>query len=195
MPLTHPIRASSGKYLDLSNFTAADVDVEDINASLNYVYRFTGHHKTRPPLTVAQHLKLTTILCDMVYPNEPDTKFDCLLHDFPEYVTGDVTTNTKKILGSVFKDYEHRVEAAVYEALWCRPNPFTEEIYLKRKVCDLLSLDIERRSMWASQTGTDNWPAIPKVWLSLKEKQDLFEKIQAERFVDLVGMYNELGKA
>jgi len=49
--------------------------------------------------------------------------------------------------------------------------------------------------MWASQTGTDNWPNIPKVWLSLKEKQDLFEKIQAERFVDLVGMYNELGKA
>ena len=194
--LTHPIRASSGKYLDLSNFTPDDVNLEDINASLNYIYRFTGHHKNRAPLTVAQHTKLTTIICDMVYPNEPDVKFDCLIHDFPEYVTGDVTTNTKKILGSVFKAYEKHVEQVVYDKLWIRPNPFTEEIYQKRKVCDLLSLDIERRSMWDSQTGKDNWPDTPKIiFMNLEAKQALFDEIQAERFIDLIEMYNTLGKA
>jgi hypothetical protein len=135
-------RLSSGKYVDLQNLTVEDVDIKDISQSLNYIYRFTGHYKSKPPLTVAQHTRLAVYLSTIVFPNDLTVKFDVLLHDFPEYITGDIATPLKYIFGPQFKDYEHGIEKIVYEALWKIDTPFTHEIYEQRKICDLLALNV-----------------------------------------------------
>ena len=189
--LTFPKRLSNGKYIDLGNLTIDDIDLPSINRSLNYLYRFNGHFKDKPPLTVAQHTRLVVKIAEMLFPGEADVKFDCLIHDFPESITGDVSTNMKKILGTTFKDFEHGIEQVFYDALWVSwIPPFTEECYHKRKICDLTALDIERRSMWTDQTGKVNWPTADiHTGLSLKDKQALFDEIQAERFYDVAREY------
>lgn len=186
-----PKRISSGKYIDLLNFKEDDVTLEDINTALNYIYRFSGHHKDAEPLTVAQHTKLVVQLAQELFPNEIDVHFDCLLHDLPEAYYGDVPSPIKKILGTALQDFTKDIDKAVYDKLWKIELPFTEEVYHKRKICDLLSLDIERRTMWDSQIGKDHWPEIPNdKFYSLKEKREIFEQIQSERFVNLIEMYN-----
>lgn len=188
--LTAPKRVSSGKYLDLAALTKDDIELSDINNSLNLIYRFTGHYKNKKPLTVAQHTKLVLKMADLVFPGERAVFFDCLIHDFPEAYTGDIATPLKRLFGTAYKAYEKGVEDTVYEKLWIITEPFTEEVYQKRKVCDLLSLDIERRAMWIDQTGKPNWPVIPNEGIiSLKDKQALFEQVQSEGEVDLVKLY------
>jgi hypothetical protein len=188
-------RLSSGKYVDLQNLTVEDVDIKDISQSLNYIYRFTGHYKSKPPLTVAQHTRLAVYLSTIVFPNDLTVKFDVLLHDFPEYITGDIATPLKYIFGPQFKDYEHGIEKIVYEALWKIDTPFTHEIYEQRKICDLLALDIERRNIWADPSGKEQWPEIPMESLfSVKEKKEVFDKIQNDRFVDIEKMYKDILK-
>lgn len=188
-----PKRISSGKYIDLGNFTVDDVDLSDINDSLNYLYRFTGHHKDRPPLTVAQHTKLTMQIAVYFFPDEKEVEFDCLLHDMPEAYYGDIATPLKKLFGEAYKDYTSSIDSSVYGKLWKIPVEFSEEIYNKRKICDLISLDIERRSMWVSQYGKDKWPTIPKEsFMTIKEKQTLFDEIQSTRFVNLTKEYERL---
>lgn len=188
--LTAPKRVSSGKYLDLAALTKDDIELSDINHSLNLIYRFTGHYKNKKPLTVAQHTKLVLMMATKVFPGERAVFFDCLIHDFPEAYTGDIATPLKRLFGEAYKAYEKGVEDVVYEKLWIIDEPFTEEVYQKRKVCDLLSLDIERRAMWIDQTGKSLWPNIPNEGLiSLKDKQALFETVQNEGDVDLEKLY------
>jgi len=184
-------RVSSGRYIDLANLKPKDVDIQDIDKSLNLIYRFTGHYKNRKPLTVAQHTLLTTIICDEVFPDEPNVYHDCTIHDFPETYTGDIATPLKRIFGPTFKTYEEEIEDAVYAKLWAGSVPFSEEIKYKRKVCDLLALDIERRAMWDDQRGKELWPAVPKHTWSVSEKIEMFETIQDAGDVDLVKLYND----
>jgi len=188
----HTKRLSSGKYIDLGNLTTDDIDLNDINRALNYIYRFTGHFKDKEPLTVAQHLKLSDRIRSMIYPDDYVLELDVKIHDFPEAYTGDIATPLKYLFGPQFKDYEHGVERVVYDKLWVINTPFTYEIYENRKVCDLLALDIERRNIWADQKGKDQWPAIPLPTLfSQKERKELFDWAQSERHVNLIRMYDE----
>lgn len=188
-------RLSSGKYVDLANLTVDDIDIKDISRSLNYIYRFTGHFKDKEPLTVAQHLRLAAYLSRIVFPNDKVTEFDVVLHDMPEAYTGDIATPLKYLFGGEFKEYEHGVEKVVYDKLWTISTSFTHEIYEQRKICDLLALDIERRNIWSSANGKEQWPTIPLEGIfSVKEKKEIFDKIQKDRFVDIEDMYNQILK-
>ena len=183
-------RLSLGKYVNLSELTKDDIDIADISRSLNYIYRFTGHWKDKEPLTVAQHTRLAVHLSGILFPDDALIKLDVTIHDFAEAYTGDVATPLKKLFGIGFKDYEKAIEDVVYEKLWVASSPHTKEIYEARKICDLLALDIERRNLWSSQTGKDNWPDIPHEGLfSVKEKKDIFDTIAKERYVDIEAMY------
>lgn len=185
-----PKRVSSGKYIDLGDFSVDQVDIEDINKSLNYLYRFTGHHKDAEPLTVAQHTLLCIKISEIFFPNEEDVKFDCLLHDMPEAYTGDIATPLKRMFGDSYKKYNQWIEDIVYTALWKIDTPFTEEVMHKRRVCDLMSLDIERRVMWKSQLGKNMWPEEPDNPFNMNDKAELFREVQSKRFVNLVDIYN-----
>lgn len=181
-----PKRMSSGGYIDLADFTADDVSIDDIEKSLNLIYRFTGHYKDKKPLTVAQHTLLVMKMAEMVFPDEKDVMLDCLLHDMPEAYYGDVATPWKKLLGENLKKAQDTIDEEVYKALWHLPEPFTEEVYTKRKVCDLLALDIERRNIWKSQKGKDLWPETPNVLdLKLQDKEELFDFYQGKDYVPL----------
>lgn len=188
-----PKRVSSGAYVDLNSLTEKDVNLDDIQNSLNYIYRFTGHHKDQEPLTVAQHTKLVIKLATMLFPGEPEVHFDCLLHDMPEAYYGDIATPLKRLFGDAYKDYTRQIDTVVYNRLWKIDTPFSKEIYEKRKVCDLLSVDIERRSMWNSQLGKDYWPEMPKqdIMFSLEQKRNLFDWAKEDRYIDLVVLYNQ----
>ena len=186
MKLVAPKRLSGGKYVDLNNFTEKDVSIDDIDRSLNYIYRFTGHWKDKPPLTVAQHSLLTTWVAEDLFPDEPEVAFDCLLHDMPEAYYGDIATPVKKLLKSDYRKFVDQVDTAVYNALWKIPQPFTEEVESKRKICDLVALDIERRSMWESTYGKVHWPDIPNEnFYSTRQKKYLFDVAQSHPTVPL----------
>lgn len=180
---------SSGKYIDFADFKAEDVSLTDITNSLNCLYRFTGHHKDKKPLTVAQHTWLCVELAKLMFPNEKDVQFGCLLHDMPEAYYGDVATPFKRLLGSSLKDITNYFDEQVYHALWKPQYIFDEELESKVKMCDLASLDIERRNMWKSQHGKDNWPDTPSVGLFLLEKELWFDQAQAIDFVDLEAIW------
>lgn len=197
--MTHIVstkRLSSGKYVDLSNLSIDDIDIEDISRSLNYIYRFTGHWKDREPLTVAEHTMLVVQLCETLFPDDLETKLDCVIHDFPESYTGDVATPLKKLFGQAFKDYEGAIEDIVYAKFYTPVigHELTKETYEKRKICDLLALDIERRAIWSDPKGKQHWPEIPmESVLKRDEKTSLYRKIKQysydNRGINLIRMY------
>lgn len=193
--MTHIIstkRVSSGKYIDLSNLTSGDVEISDISKSLNYIYRFTGHWKDNPPLTVAQHTWLVHYLCTELFPDDIETELDCIVHDFAESYTGDVATPLKKLFGPTFKDYEGEIEDVIYAKFYTPVvgHELLKETYEKRKICDLLALDVERRALWLDHNGKNHWPTIPmESTFKVKEKRSLYERAVENKYVDIVSLY------
>ena len=189
---TFPKRLAGGYYIDLGNFTEDDVDLEDINTALNQIKRFGGHYKDKPPLTVAQHSWLVKHLAEQCFPEESSVHFNALIHDFPETYYGDIVTPIKHRLkkSPIFRDFIDMIDKAVYDKLWKPQYTLDDDVADKTRFCDLLALDIERRSMWKSQHGKDMWPEIPDIGMSLEEKQELFKTAQGEgAVIDLVLYY------
>jgi hypothetical protein len=189
-----PKRLSSGRYVDLSNITAKDIDIEDIVKPLNLIYRFTGHWKDKKPLTVAQHTLLTYNIAVELFPDEPDVHLDCIIHDWGEAYYGDIATPLKQILKPEQVKSIKAIDQSIFEIFWEHSLDYTQETYQKRKMCDMISLDIERRNMWQNQRGKALWPQPPKskiTNLSLEDKQEIFDEMQAIAFVDLEALYWE----
>lgn len=186
-----PKRLSSGSYVDLADFKLGDIDLVDINQSLNHTYRFNGHYKDKPPLTVAQHTVLVMRLAEINFPGEENVRFNCLLHDFAEAYYGDISTPLKKILGDASGKYIKQIDSIIYTQLWKLPTPLDEDIENKTKICDLFSLDIERRSMWKSQVGKEHWPSV-QGRQPLREKEELFDWAQSLT-PNLVEEYEKFG--
>lgn len=186
-------RLSSGKNIDLAAITVDDIVLSDINTSLNWQYRFNGHHKDNVPLTVAQHTKLAMQIADIMYHGDLSVQMDVLLHDMPEAYYGDITSPIKQIVKEQLKPYCEAVDAVLYDKLWPVGIAYDGSIHDARVVCDLASLDMERRTMWLDQRGKEHWSRLPEVkYLTVKDKQEMFADVQAERFVDLPAMYEEL---
>lgn len=178
-------RLSTGKYVDLGNMTIDDIDIEDIEKSLNYIIRFDGHWKDKPPLTVAQHTLLVANLANMIYEDEKITRA-CVLHDFGEAYYGDISSPIKWLMGKeVVKCLTGPIDKLIYQRFWRYVDPIDIEIEDAVKVCDLLALDIERRSMWSSQVGKDKWPATPPHVFSLFDKQQLFNEVADQKYINL----------
>lgn len=189
--LKAPTRLSSGKYVDLEDLTPEDISLKDISASLNYLYRFNGHHKDREPLTVAQHTLLCMHIAEMLFPDDLDILFNCLLHDMPEAIYGDIPTPVKRMLGADAKAYLSHVDDVVYEALWKDKYTLNDEVEQNTKTCDLLALDIERRVLWTSTAGKENWPIVNSHGMNRQNKLDMFMRVYDKGYVDLVSLYEE----
>lgn len=185
-------RVSSGRYIDLANLSHEDIDIQDISTSLNQIVRFTGHYKDRPPLTVAQHTLLCVKVCEKLFPNEKKIKRAVIIHDFPEAYYGDVITQIKRGLGDSFENLVRPIDEIVLNKYWPYPDIGFDSEEIKRpvKICDYISLDIERRSMWESQYGKDKWPTIPTFDMTVNMKQNLFDVVQKQEYVDLEKLLN-----
>jgi uncharacterized protein len=182
-------RLAGGRYVDLNNLTEADIDIDDINVALNYIHRFNGHHKDNTPLTVAQHTLLCVNIGSLIFPDDNEIRIATIIHDFGEAYYGDISTPIKHAFGEAFKSFAKPIDDAVDRKFWGIGGP-NQTIKDCVKVCDLISLDIERRAMWKSQHGKDKWPTTPDIKLSLLDKQAMFDEVAQIKFVDLKGLLN-----
>lgn len=179
-------RLSSGKYVDLNNLKEEDVDLFDIEESLNNIIRFNGHGGQRSALTVAQHSLLCVALAQQLYPSDKELHRAVFAHDFAEAYTGDIPTPVKKALGVHYYDWVRPIEDVVNKAT-LGYVPIGEEVD-KIKLCDKLSLDIERRSMWSDQRGKDKWPEVPDFGL-VQEKVEFFKNASSYSRVSFDKVY------
>ena len=168
-------RLSSGKYVDIGNLQPDDVSIEDVETSLNHIYRFTGHHKDEKPLTVAQHSLLCLHLVELLEPDEYELQLAVFTHDFAECIIGDVATPVKKAMGKAWYDFAIPIEQIFEKKFFGRlVDP---ELHDRVKLYDAMALDIERRVMWSSQYGKDKWPMVPLNFGTIEEKKNVFYNV------------------
>ena len=187
------IRMSSGRYIDLNNVSVDDLDIEDVNTSLNKIYRFNRQYGEVAPLTVAQHSLLSLNLSMMLEPDDVALHLAVFTHDFAESVIGDVSSPIKKILGDSWVLFAEPIEILFEQKFF--GGVVDAELEQKVKMYDICSMDIERRVMWSSQYGKDRWPAAPFNLGTIEDKKQLYREVAAED-VDVTtiweSIYNEL---
>lgn len=174
-------RMSSGKYVDLSNLTSKDINLLDIEISLNNIIRFTGHGEVKP-LTVAQHSWLCWHLCYQDHPDNFELQLAVLTHDAAEAYIGDVASPVKWALGESWYNFAKPIEATVEKFILGRELDEVEKGLVK--YYDAMSLDIERRVLWDNQRGRDKWPPFFSK-MNLEEKTNLFDLARDRNWIYL----------
>ena len=108
-------RMLSGRRLDLLDPSPLDIEIEDIAHGLARVARWNGQTTGAHAFSVAQHCVLVEALVTRFRPDvERRWRLAALLHDAPEYVIGDMISPFKAALGVDYKDFEHKLEAAIH---------------------------------------------------------------------------------
>jgi 5'-deoxynucleotidase YfbR-like HD superfamily hydrolase len=108
-------RMLSGRRLDLLDPSPLDIEIEDIAHGLARVARWNGQTTGAHAFSVAQHCVLVEALVTRFRPDvERRWRLAALLHDAPEYVIGDMISPFKTALGVDYKDFEHKLEAAIH---------------------------------------------------------------------------------
>jgi 5'-deoxynucleotidase YfbR-like HD superfamily hydrolase len=107
-------RMLSGRRLNLLDPSPLDIEIEDIALGLARNTRWNGQTIGDHGWSVAQHSDLVT---DIVRRLEPRAGADVLmaakLHDASEYVTHDLITPLKAVVGDVFQEVEARLLQAI----------------------------------------------------------------------------------
>jgi 5'-deoxynucleotidase YfbR-like HD superfamily hydrolase len=106
----------SGRRLDLLDPSPLDIEIDDIALGLSRVARWNGQTSGAHGLSVAQHSVLVLELA-LEAPDSPlDRRFRraALLHDASEFVTADLITPFKAVLGDSYKSIERRIQSAVH---------------------------------------------------------------------------------
>lgn len=171
-------RMSSGRYIDLANFTEEDVEMVDIETSLNNIARFTGHYSDEKPLSVAEHSLLCLNLAKLMEPDDGELHLWVFMHDFAEAYIGDVATPVKRAMGDRWHSFATPIEQTVERA--CMGLTMPPEMHDRVKLYDLSALDIERRVMWSSQYGKDKWPMAPLNFGTIDDKKSFFYEVKGE---------------
>jgi hypothetical protein len=116
------IRSRGGGFVNLPVPLPGQVDVLDIAHSLSNQCRCNGH--TRVFFSVAQHSVEVATLCyreanrrGLKGKDRAGASLAGLLHDAPEYLTGDVISPVKRRLGEAYRELDREVSAPVFEAL------------------------------------------------------------------------------
>lgn len=127
-------RMLSGRRLDLLDPSPFDIEVEDIAHGLARVARWNGQTIGEHAFSVAQHSLIVEELCRVIRPGlEPKWQMAALLHDASEYVIGDMISPFKSALGSSYKDFEARLEAAIHVRFQLPPKtPQTIKTLIKK---------------------------------------------------------------
>src|SRR5579871_2877895 len=108
-------RMLSGRRLDLLEPSPLDVEIEDIAHGLARVARWNGQTKGTHAFSVAQHSVLVEKITNELRPRlARSARLAALLHDAPEYVVGDLISPFKAALGIDYKDFEHKLQAAIH---------------------------------------------------------------------------------
>ncbi len=108
-------RMLSGRRLNLVDPSPLDIEIEDIARGLARNTRWNGQTQGLHGWSVAQHSDLVVEIVRHLNPRAPA----CLLlaaklHDASEYVTHDLVTPLKAVVGDVFKEVEDRLTRAIY---------------------------------------------------------------------------------
>ena len=108
-------RMLSGRRLDLLHPSPLDIEIEDIAHGIARVARWNGQTTGDQPFSVAEHSLLVELILRRLKPKAgPPERLAALLHDAPEYVIGDMISPFKAAIGLDYKDFEHRLLAAVH---------------------------------------------------------------------------------
>ncbi|HEY0919885.1 hydrolase [Devosia sp.] len=108
-------RMLSGRRLDLLDPSPLDIELSDIAHGLARVARWNGQTLGDYPFSVAQHSVLVLEIFKALNPEvDARAQLYALLHDAPEYVTGDLISPFKAAIGGNYKDVENRLLGAVY---------------------------------------------------------------------------------
>lgn len=108
-------RMLSGRRLDLLDPSPLDIEIEDIAHGLARVARWNGQTRGSTIFSVAQHSLLVEACARAAEPGLGRTDLlAALLHDAPEYVIGDMISPFKAVIGSNYKEVEHRLLAAIH---------------------------------------------------------------------------------
>ena len=108
-------RMLSGRRLDLLDPSPLDVEIEDIAHGLARVARWNGQTTGPHIFSVAQHtLLVEAIARRQVGHLDRRLALALLLHDAPEYVTGDMITPFKAVIGDTYKGVEKRLLTAIH---------------------------------------------------------------------------------
>lgn len=108
-------RMLSGRRLDLLDPSPLDIEISDIAHGLARVARWNGQTKGAHPFSVAQHCLVVERVAHELRPGMVRAgRLAALLHDAPEYVIGDLISPFKAAVGIDYKDFEHKLLAAIH---------------------------------------------------------------------------------
>jgi hypothetical protein len=105
----------SGRRLNLIEPSPLDIEIEDIALGLARNTRWNGQTKGPHGWSIAQHSDLVVEIVRRLKPRAPASLLMAAkLHDASEYVTHDLITPLKAVVGDVFKEVEERLTRAIY---------------------------------------------------------------------------------
>jgi 5'-deoxynucleotidase YfbR-like HD superfamily hydrolase len=108
-------RMLSGRRLDILDPSPLDIELSDIAHGLARVARWNGQTQGDYPFSVAQHSVLVLKLFQAANPDAtPQQLLQCMLHDAPEYVMGDIISPFKAAMGGNYKVVEDRLMSAIF---------------------------------------------------------------------------------
>lgn len=107
-------RMLSGRRLNLLDPSPLDIEIEDIALGLARNTRWNGQTRGTHAWSVAQHSDLVVDIVRRLSPKAPaDVLMAAKLHDASEYVTHDLITPLKAVVGDVFEEVEARLLQAI----------------------------------------------------------------------------------
>jgi len=115
-------RMLSGRRLNLVEPSPLDIEIEDIALGLARNTRWNGQTSGPHGWSVAQHSDFTVEIMRRLKPRaSAQLLMATKLHDASEYVTHDLITPLKAVVGDVFKEVEQRLTAAIYLRFGLKP--------------------------------------------------------------------------
>jgi 5'-deoxynucleotidase YfbR-like HD superfamily hydrolase len=146
-------RMLSGRRLDLLDPSPLDIEIGDIAHGLARVARWNGQTRGTHPFSVAQHCLLVERITQELRPGlSRENRMAALLHDAPEYVIGDLISPFKAAVGIDYKDFEHKLLAAIHIRFGL-PAQVSDDVSALIKRADRISAFHEATQLAGFDTG------------------------------------------
>lgn len=161
------IITATGASVDVTAIAPASVSLLDIAHSLSRLQRWNGH--TAQPYTVAEHSLLVADIMERRHGvRSPVTLLAGLMHDAHEYLTGDLSTPMKQLIGPAWTREETRIQCAVLERFGLLEE-FRRHHHII-KSADLAALATEWRDFFPHCRQPMHERAEPATWVDLTDR-------------------------
>lgn len=175
------IMTVTGAQVDLRALEPSSISVLDIAHSLARQDRWNGH--TSRPYSVAEHSLLVVDIMEHRYGvRHPMALLAGLMHDSHEYLTGDLSTPMKALIGPAWTREETRIQHAVLERFGLL-RTFGQH-YHTIKSADLVALSSERRDLMPPGMGQLHEWVEPAVWVDLRGRDGFTWEDWRQAFLD-----------